>query len=154
MLQKCQCEIFSFNFSKDMKEIHLCQYCFWVNLGCWSLLHLSRSFFFSSETCSSAHWKKLQSFRSRQAEQAKNLLKSPWWHFSKSNVGPRKNNIDSLTPGRCDSYSKSVISKHMLPFMFMSTLCEIALRWASQNTFHDKSTLIQAMAWWRQAPSY
>ena len=32
--------------------------------------------------------------------------------------------------------------------------CEIALRRMSQNTFHDKSTLVQVMAWCRQATSH
>ena len=40
-----------------------------------------------------------------------------------------------------ERWVKAVISKHM------STSCDIALRWMPQNTFDDKSTLIQVMAW-------
>ena len=33
----------------------------------------------------------------------------------------------------------------MLWIKFMITCCEIALRWMPQNTFNDKSTLVQIM---------
>ena len=36
----------------------------------------------------------------------------------------------------------------------MNASCETALRWIAQNTFDDKSTLVQVMAWCRQAPSH
>ena len=48
---------------------------------------------------------------------------------------------------------QSVMFKHMLPIRFMST-CEIALRWVPQNTFADKSTLVQVMAWCCQPTSH
>ena len=60
--------------------------------------------------------------------------------------------INSLAPGRCDCNLKSVISEHMLQIKFMSsTSVEIALRWMPQNTFDDKSTLVQVIAWWHQS---
>ena len=63
--------------------------------------------------------------------------------------------MNSLVPGRCDSNFKSAISEHMLQIKFMSTSCEIALRWIPQNTFDvDKSSLVQLMAWCRQATSH
>ena len=37
---------------------------------------------------------------------------------------------------------------------FMSTSCEITLRWIPQNTFDEKSALAQVMAWCHQATSY
>ena len=40
----------------------------------------------------------------------------------------------------------------MLRNTFMSTSDEIALWWMPQNTFHDKSTLVQVMHWCPQAP--
>ena len=46
------------------------------------------------------------------------------------------------------------IDEHMLRIKFESTSCEIPLRWMSQNTFDDKSTLVQVMAWCRQATSH
>ena len=36
----------------------------------------------------------------------------------------------------------------------LSTSCGIGLRWVPQNIFNDKSTLVQVMAWCRQAPSH
>ena len=44
--------------------------------------------------------------------------------------------INSLTPGRCGSNFRSVISKPMLPSKFMSTSGEIVLTWMQQNTFN------------------
>ena len=42
--------------------------------------------------------------------------------------------FNPLTPRKCDSNVKSFISEHMLQIKFMSTTCEIALRWIPQNT--------------------
>ena len=61
--------------------------------------------------------------------------------------------IYSLAPETCGS-EKSVISKHMLRTKFMITSCEHAPRWILQNTSDDKSTLVQVMAWCRQATSH
>ena len=48
----------------------------------------------------------------------------------------------------------SVISKHMLRTKFISTSCELALKWTPKNTFDDMSTLVQVMAWCCQASSH
>ena len=61
--------------------------------------------------------------------------------------------LNSLAPGRCGNHFKSVISKHMLWIKFMGTSCEIALRRMPQNTFDNKPTLVQVMAWCSQATS-
>ena len=50
--------------------------------------------------------------------------------------------LNSLAQGSCGSNFKRVISKHM----FMS-VCETTLRWITQTTFADTSTLIQVTAW-------
>ena len=42
----------------------------------------------------------------------------------------------------------------MLQIKFMGIFCEITLRWMPQNTFDDKSTLVQVMTWCRQATSH
>ena len=42
----------------------------------------------------------------------------------------------------------------MLWIKFMSASCEIALRWMPQNTFDNKSTLVQVMAWCQMTPSH
>ena len=63
-----------------------------------------------------------------------------WWHVTLL--------INSLAPGRCGSnFIKSIISEHMLWIKVRGTSCKMALRWMSQNTVDDKSTLVQVMAW-------
>ena len=62
--------------------------------------------------------------------------------------------VNSLAPGRGSSDFKSVISTHKLWIKFMSTYCETALRWMTQNIFDDKLTLVRVMAWCHQATSY
>ena len=54
--------------------------------------------------------------------------------------------INSLAPGRCGRNFQSVVSEHMFQMKFMSTSCEIADRSMPQNTFDEKSTLVQVMA--------
>ena len=56
--------------------------------------------------------------------------------------------------GRCvDSESDHKIFGHMLLSLFISTSCEIALRWMQQKNHDEKSTLVQIMAWcMRQQP--
>ena len=39
-------------------------------------------------------------------------------------------------------------------FLFMSTSCEIVLRWITQNLTDGKSTCVQVMAWCHQAASH
>ena len=62
--------------------------------------------------------------------------------------------FNSLAPARCDRDFKNVISEYILRFKFMSTFCEIAPRQMPQNTFEDKWTTVQVMAWCRQATSH
>ena len=63
-------------------------------------------------------------------------------------------NFNSLAPGRCGSKFKRVIFELLSWIMFLSTSCEITLRWMPQNTFHGKSILAQVMAWCHQATSH
>ena len=51
--------------------------------------------------------------------------------------------INALATEKCASNIKSVISEHMYGIKVMSTSCEIALTWMSQNTFDDTWTLMQ-----------
>ena len=60
--------------------------------------------------------------------------------------------VNSLGPERCGNNFKSVVSEIILPIKFTSTSLGTLLWRISQNNFHHKSTLVQAMAW--QAPSY
>ena len=57
----------------------------------------------------------------------------------------RDTDVNWLAPRRCENNFESVISKHMLWIKFMSISCEITLRRIPQNTFNDKSMLIQVM---------
>ena len=72
---------------------------------------------------------------------------SPWL-WSRTDIV----DLNSLVPGKCGSDFKSVFSEHMLQIKFMS-ICEIALRWMPQNSFDDKSILVQVMAWGYQGTS-
>ena len=65
--------------------------------------------------------------------------------------------INSLVSGRSWCNFKLVIFKLMSrvdTFCILSTSCEIALRWMPQDFADDKSTLVQVMAWCRQATSH
>ena len=61
--------------------------------------------------------------------------------------------VNWLVSGRCGRNLNSVTSQHMLWNKSMGT-CEIALRWMPENTFHDKSSLVQIMVWCHQATSH
>ena len=56
--------------------------------------------------------------------------------------------------GRRGRGLKTVMSAPILRIKFMSASCEIVFTWMLQNTFDDKFTLIQAMAWCCQATSH
>ena len=62
--------------------------------------------------------------------------------------------FNSVVPLSFGSNFKNVISKDMLWIRFMSMFCKVVPRWMPQNTFDDKSTLAQIMAWCHQAPSH
>ena len=64
------------------------------------------------------------------------------------------NQVDSLTPGRCGSNFKSLIFRLIIQHSSLGTCCEIALRWMPENLTNKRSTLLQVMAWCRQAPSH
>ena len=63
-------------------------------------------------------------------------------------------NHNSLAPGRCRCDLKLVIFKLIPRIHIWSIFCEIALRWMPQDLTSDKSTLVQVMAWCRQATSH
>ena len=61
--------------------------------------------------------------------------------------------VNSLVSGICGNNSK-VFSLNSLWVKWMSMSYEISLGWLWENTFHDKSTLVQVMAWCHQATSH
>ena len=65
---------------------------------------------------------------------------------------PRDQWVNSVDPRRCSNF-KSVTSWYLW-IKFMSTAYEISHRWMPQNTFDDKSPLVQVMACFHQAASH
>ena len=65
--------------------------------------------------------------------------------------GPQR--VNSLAPGRSEYDSKNVISNLVLLFGIFRSAHDNALRWMPQDLTDDKSTLVQVMAWCRQATS-
>ena len=61
--------------------------------------------------------------------------------------------FNSLAPGRFERNLRKVIFKLILMIGGWSIFCKIALRWMSVGFTDDKSTLVQVMAWCRQATS-
>ena len=65
--------------------------------------------------------------------------------------------INSLPPGRCGSNLKSVdynLWTHVFQGYTSASNCEIAVGLMPQNTFHDKSSLVQVMTWCHQATGH
>ena len=61
--------------------------------------------------------------------------------------------VNPLAPGRFESNFRCVIFKLILVIDGCCFLCQIALRWMSEDLTDDKSTLVQVMACCRQATS-
>ena len=59
--------------------------------------------------------------------------------------------INSLAPGRCKSYLKSMIFKFIIQNRNKDTCCEIAVVWMPHNLTIKKSTMVQIMAWCYEA---
>ena len=62
--------------------------------------------------------------------------------------------FDSLAPGKFEWNFRYVIFKGILVITGWDISCEIALIWMSVDFTDDKSTLVQVMAWCRQATSH
>ena len=62
--------------------------------------------------------------------------------------------LNSLAPGGFDYSLKSVNFKLISMINIWSTFCEIAIRWIPQYLSDHKLTLVQVMAWCRQATSH
>ena len=56
--------------------------------------------------------------------------------------------------GRCGCNFKITIFKPIPLTDILCTACKIVVRWIPQNSTDDKSTLVQVMAWCRQATSH
>ena len=62
--------------------------------------------------------------------------------------------FNSLAPGRFEINLRKAIFKLILMIGGWGIFCKIALRWMSMDVIDDKSTLVQVMAWCRQATSH
>ena len=62
--------------------------------------------------------------------------------------------VNSLAPGRFEWNFRHVIFKQILVIDDWGISCEIALTWKPHDLTDDKSTLVQVMAWCRQATSH
>ena len=62
--------------------------------------------------------------------------------------------FNSLAPGRFKRNLRKVIFKLILMIGGWGIFCKIALKWMSMDLTDDKSTLVQVMAWCRQATSH
>ena len=71
-----------------------------------------------------------------------NGLSTVWWLFN------------SLAPGGFENIFQNVFFKLISWIDTLSNSCETALRSMPQNPSDDKSTLVQVMAWCRQAASH
>ena len=63
-------------------------------------------------------------------------------------------NLNSLAPGRSECDSKNVIFNLVLLIGISRSSHDNALQWMPQDLTDDKSTLVQVMAWCRQAQSH
>ena len=62
--------------------------------------------------------------------------------------------LNSLAPRRFEINFREVIFKLILVIDGLGISCEIVLTWTPQDLADDKSTLVQVMAWCRQATSH
>ena len=83
-----------------------------------------------------------------------------WYHMSPyklmefpAAVFQKACQFNSLIIGKFGIHFKSVISSQILQIKF-SSFCDVAIRQMPQNSFHDKSTLVQVMAWCCRATSH
>ena len=63
-------------------------------------------------------------------------------------------NINTLTPGKSEWNFRYICNFKMTFSDGWSISCEIALIWMSLDFTDDQSTLLQVMAWWRQATNH
>ena len=75
-------------------------------------------------------------------------------HFSKGWVSEWVIKFNTLAPGKFEWNSRYVIFKWILVIDGWGISCEIALIWMSLDLTDDQSTLVQVMAWYRQATSH
>ena len=89
------------------------------------------------------------------AEEAKSHNLNQWWLISQIQIcfpGPRW--VNSLAPGWFEWNFNQAVFKLILVTDGWGIFCETTLRWMSLDLTDEKSTLVQVMAWCRQATSH
>ena len=66
----------------------------------------------------------------------------------------RKQQLNSLTPGRCSRNLWSMIFKPIIQNSSLVIYHEITFEWIPKNRTNETSTLVQVMAWCHQAKSH
>ena len=74
--------------------------------------------------------------------------------FAITATSPKGQQVNSLTPGKFEWNFRYVIFKWSLVSNGWGISCETALIWMSLDFTDDQSTLVQVMAWCRQATSH
>ena len=69
-------------------------------------------------------------------------------------MGPRPQSVNSLAPGRFEWKFRYLIFQIISVTDVWVIFCELAFRWMSLDLTDDESTLVQVMAWCRQATSH
>ena len=85
----------------------------------------------------------------RQACCSCHITATPW------SLGKQRGNyFNSLASVRSECHSRNIIFNLVLLIGIFRSSHDNALRWMPQDLTDDKSTLVQVMAWCRQAPSH
>ena len=97
----------------------------------------------------------------------KNENEDDWFDFSSGTQLPRKSYparppagpfffffFNSLAPGKFELYFRYLIFQIISVIDGWGISCELALRWMSLDLTDDQSTLVQVMAWCRQANTH
>ena len=75
-------------------------------------------------------------------------------HFNSTAFVTNRDLFNSLAPGRFQRNFRKVIFQLMLVIDGWSISCKIVLKWMPMDLTDGKSTLVQVMAWCRQATSH
>ena len=93
----------------------------------------------------------------RLSRQTRQLAPTPlhiWLHHTYPWKTTEQRWLNSLAPGRFDWDFRYLILQIISVIDGWGIYSELALRWASLDLTDDKSTLVQVMAWCRQATSH
>ena len=101
----------------------------------------------------------LVSMKTRCFKLVISCLMTTWWWWSRgisrySIESVSVGYLNSLAPEKFEWYFRYLIFQMIIVIDGWGISCELALRWMSLDLTDDKSTLVQVMAWCRQATSH